>query len=155
MIQGAELQGGWCVVMHWWHLPSGINHWWKSSMVETIALYTLRSKVRVRMKLTEMIFKLESGIYTVNPDTKLRHFTYLFCRTGPTLIFKCMTFIPCKLDVNYSHRLLRCLRFPSYLSCTCGWEVSSADLCADGSSEPCVDPGQTWWSRNNKGRFVC
>lgn len=37
-------------------------------MVETIALYTLRSKVRVRMKLTEMIFKLESGIYNVNPD---------------------------------------------------------------------------------------
>lgn len=36
------------------------------------------------------------------------------------------------------------VRRPAYLSCTCGWEVSSADLCVSGSSEPCVDPEQTW-----------
>lgn len=33
---------------------------------------------------------------------------------------------------------------PAHLSCTYEWEVSSADLCAGGSSELCVDLEQTW-----------
>ena len=54
---------------------------------------------------------------------------------------------------TYSQMTLRCKWYthrykdaglPPYLSYTCGWEVSLADLCADGSSERGDDPGQTW-----------
>lgn len=32
----------------------------------------------------------------------------------------------------------------TYLSCTCEWGVSSADLCVSGCGELCVGPAQTW-----------
>lgn len=52
-------------------------------------------------------------------------------------------------DVNGTPTDIKDVWLPPYLSYTCGWEVSLADLCAGGSSERGVDPGQTWWSRDN------
>lgn len=66
----------------------------------------------------------------------------IFIPHQPTLLNVQILYLYLMLEVDILHR--EGGQVPTYLSCTCEWGVSSADLCVSGSGELCVDPAQTW-----------